>query len=102
MNHAERREGLRQLAELLTAECAGRVPPGQMIALVFRTHFALATGFGDDEEFCMAACEAAARSALRRRMPSTGAVSSARVDLRHTAPVEAGRRRETFAYPLAV
>ena len=76
MNRTERREGLRRLAEQLTAECGGRVPLGQVIALVFRTHFALTTGFGDDEEFCLGVCEASARAALRRRMaPMTAVVS---------------------------
>lgn len=70
MNRTECREGLRGVADRLTSECAGGVPPGRVIALVFRVHHALALGPTVDPEERLAACEESARRLLANR-PTT-------------------------------
>lgn len=72
MNRDERREGLRRTAERLGGECGGAVPPGQILALLFRLHYALAIGFPEEDETgLLHICEVSARGILRRHREGT-------------------------------
>lgn len=73
MNRDERREGLRRTAERLGGECGGAIPPGQILALLFRLHYALAIGFPEEGETgLLHMCEVSARAILRRQEEGTG------------------------------
>lgn len=59
---------LRQLADRLIVEYAGILPPGQVLAAVFRANQSLARNGGVTGEPRLLLCESVVRQALTRRV----------------------------------
>ena len=64
----EDRDRCRELTEQLVVEYAGAVPPGQVLAMVFRANHALARHLELSIATRMALCESSARRSLTDRI----------------------------------
>jgi hypothetical protein len=64
----EDRQRCRALADQLIAEYSGAVPPGQVLATVFRAHHALARHLELSVAARMSLCESSARQSLTDRI----------------------------------
>jgi hypothetical protein len=75
------RAACRELADRLSVEYCGAVPPGQVLAIVFRTAHRLAAVSALSPETRLEECEAAARRALTERIcgPAGGLRPAVRV-----------------------
>ena len=74
---AQTRAGVRDLADRLTLEYAGAIPPGQVLALVFRAERSLGSGGRLPSATRLEVCEQVVRRMLTDRLaahswPSTG------------------------------
>jgi len=65
---AENRAGVRDLADRLTLEYAGAVPPGQVLALVFRAERSLGVRSGLPAATRLEVCEQVVRRLLTERL----------------------------------
>jgi hypothetical protein len=65
---AQTRAGVRELADRLTLEYAGALPPGQVLALVFRTERSLVVASRIPPAVRLAVCEQAVRRMLTDRL----------------------------------
>jgi hypothetical protein len=70
------RAGVRELADRLTLEYAGALPPGQVLALVFRADRSLASLGGLPATTRLEICEGVARRLLSDRLAGRADVSS--------------------------
>lgn len=73
----ERRAHRRELADRLLTEYAGALPPGQILALVARTHRLIAREPGPWSAERGALCESIVRHHLTRRLAGEALVRSA-------------------------
>ena len=66
--HCTQRDLLRRVADRLVAEYAGLLPPGQVLATVFRANHSLGGNVGISGESRPSLCESFAREVLARRV----------------------------------
>jgi hypothetical protein len=71
----ENRTAVRDLADRLIVEYAGAVPPGQILALVFRAAHRLAGVGALDEAVRLTVCEEAVRRSLTDRIAVSASAS---------------------------